>query len=148
MAAAVRRKDRRVLIIAGSTQESIDDIRVITNRSSGETGVELAKAAYERGAEVDLWMGRCEVRLPEHLAVTRFESFKDLEALLDNVDHDIVLVPAAVSDYTPDRTEGKLSSDEEVITVSLRRNPKLIDTIRAQVVVGFKETRLREVLGL
>jgi phosphopantothenoylcysteine decarboxylase/phosphopantothenate--cysteine ligase len=129
---------KRVLVIAGATEEPLDDIRVVTNRSSGETGLELAKAAYERGAKVDLWMGRCDVRIPDYLRTTRFSSFRDLETLVRKVKHDIVLFPAAVSDYSPEKIPGKIPSDKERLTLVLKRNPKLIDRIRAKVKVGFK----------
>lgn len=148
-------KGRRVLVIAGATEEPIDDIRVVTNRSSGETGVEVARAAFERGADVDLWMGRCDTDIPSYLGTTRYSTFKELEALMATVSHDIVFFPAAVSDYSPVKVAGKLSSDEDEMTVVLRRNPKLIDGIRAKVVVGFKaqamvddQTLLREAEGL
>jgi phosphopantothenoylcysteine decarboxylase/phosphopantothenate--cysteine ligase len=132
-------RGRDVLVIAGSTEEHIDDIRVITNRSSGETGVALARAAYERGADVELWIGRCEAAIPSYVKTIRFSSVTDLKKLTDGmVGRDIVLFPAAVSDYSPDRQEGKLSSTEESITLTLRRNPKLIDTMKGKTVVGFK----------
>ncbi|MCU0853233.1 MAG: bifunctional phosphopantothenoylcysteine decarboxylase/phosphopantothenate--cysteine ligase CoaBC [Thermoplasmata archaeon] len=129
---------RKVLIIAGATEEPIDDIRVVTNRSSGETGVELARAAHERGAKVELWMGRCDTPLPEHIDTVRFSSFKDLAKLLKGRRFDIVMFPAAVSDYSPSKVEGKISSDKSSMTLSLRRNPKLIDSIKGKLVVGFK----------
>ncbi len=131
-------KGKRVLVIAGATEEPIDDIRVVTNRSSGETGVEMARAAYERGASVDLWMGRCDVDIPSFLGTTRYSTFKELAALVGKLDHDVVFFPAAVSDYSPVKSEGKMPSDKDSITVTLNRNPKLIDGIRAKVVVGFK----------
>lgn len=131
-------KGRRVLVIAGATEEPIDDIRVVTNRSSGETGVEMARAAYERGAAVDLWMGRCDVDIPSFLTTTRYSTFKELEALVGTLDQDVVFFPAAVSDYSPVKTDGKMPSDQESLTVVLKRNPKLIDNIRAKVVIGFK----------
>jgi phosphopantothenoylcysteine decarboxylase/phosphopantothenate--cysteine ligase len=129
---------RKVLVIAGSTEEPIDDIRVVTNRSSGETGVELAKAAYERGADVDLWMGRCEVDIPEYLRIARFSSFDSLAKLASKIKHDIVLFPAAVSDFSPKKVSGKISSDQDQITIVLRRTPKLIDKMKGRFVVGFK----------
>jgi len=129
---------RKVLVIAGSTEEPIDDIRVVTNKSSGETGVELARAAQERGAEVELWMGRCEVALPDYIKVARFSSFSDLAKMLKGRKLDIVFFPAAVSDYSPTKSRGKIPSDKNTLTISLKRNPKLIDHIRARVVVGFK----------
>ena len=131
-------KGRKVLVIAGSTEEPMDDIRVITNKSSGETGIEFARAAYEHGASVDLWMGRCDTPIPSYFTTTRFSSFKELAALMGKVDHDVVFFPAAVSDYSPDKFEGKMQSDKESITVTFKRNPKLIDAIEAKVVVGFK----------
>ena len=51
-------KGKAVLVIAGSTVEPIDDIRVVSNRSSGGTGLELARSAFEHGADVELWMVR------------------------------------------------------------------------------------------
>lgn len=131
-------RNKKVLIIAGATEEPLDDVRVVTNKSTGETGVELAKAAYERGASVDLWMGRADVPLPSYVNVTRYSSFKELANLTKKIKHDMVFFPAAVSDYSPEKAEGKIPSDKDRITVTLRRNPKLIDRIKAKVVVGFK----------
>jgi len=129
---------KKVLVISGSTEEPIDDIRVITNRSSGETGVELARAAYERGADVELWMGRCEAELPEYIKTARFTSFESLAAMTKRIQHHIVLFPAAVSDYSPKKVEGKITSNKDRLTVALRRNPKLIDRMKRRFVVGFK----------
>jgi phosphopantothenoylcysteine decarboxylase/phosphopantothenate--cysteine ligase len=129
---------KRVLVIAGATEEPIDDIRVVTNRSSGETGVELARAAYERGAKVELWMGRCEAEIPEYLETTRFSSFASLYKLAKKAKHEIILFPAAVSDYSPRKVEGKIPSGKPKLTITLTRNPKLIDSMRGRFVVGFK----------
>lgn len=146
---------RKVLVIAGATEEPVDDIRVVTNRSSGETGVELARAAYERGAQVQLWMGRCETDIPEYIKTTRFTSFDSLAKLAKGAKHDIVLFPAAVSDYSPKKVDGKISSDKNSLTVVLKRNPKLIDNMRGKFVVGFKaqakmkdEALVKEALAL
>lgn len=139
--AAIGKRDllgRKVLVIAGSTEEPIDDIRVVTNRSSGETGVELARAAHERGATVELWMGRAEADLPEHISHKRFSSFNDLSRMVRGKRFDIVFFPAAVSDYSPRKVEGKIPSDKAKISLELRRNPKLIDHLKARLVVGFK----------
>ncbi len=129
---------RRVLVIAGATEEPIDDVRVVTNKSSGETGVELARAAHERGAKVELWMGRAEVPLPEHVDTVRFSSFKDLAKLIKGRRADIVFFPAAVSDYSPIKAAGKMPSDRRSITITLKRNAKLIDQAKAKLMVGFK----------
>lgn len=129
---------KRVLVIAGATEEPIDDVRVATNRSSGETGVELAKAAYERGAKVELWMGRCETEIPEFIETSRFSSFASLYKMAKKAKHNIILFPAAVSDYSPKKVEGKIPSGKPRLTVTFTRNPKLIDNMRGRFVVGFK----------
>lgn len=132
---------KKTLVMAGSTAEAIDEVRAITNRSSGRTGVEIAKNAYERGAEVELWMGRCEVELPGYIPITRFESTEQLSKMTDNIDHDIVIVPAAISDYSPDKQKGKIPSGKEELTLKLKPNPKIIQKIRKKshcILVGFK----------
>ncbi len=139
--AAIGKRDlvgRKVLVIAGATEEPIDDIRVVTSRSSGETGIELARAAQERGASVELWMGRAEADLPEHITTRRYRSFKDLSRMIQGRRFDIVMFPAAVSDYSPRKVQGKIPSDSAKVSLELRRNPKLIDRLKARLVVGFK----------
>ncbi|NLX48129.1 MAG: bifunctional phosphopantothenoylcysteine decarboxylase/phosphopantothenate--cysteine ligase CoaBC [Euryarchaeota archaeon] len=135
-----RMKGRRLLIIGGSSAESMDDMRVVTNRGTGETAVELAKAAYHEGADVDLWMGRCSVPLPPFVHVERFESLADLEGMIAGIDHDLVMVPAALSDFTFDREKGKLPSEAKVTALQLRNVPKMLPLVRERCsrVVGFK----------
>ncbi len=121
---------KKVTVIAGSTEEPIDDVRVLTNRSSGRTGVELALDAYERGADVELWMGRSACELPSFIKVWRYSSSSELVAMTRKMRADICIVPAAISDYLPKRTKGKLSSSERTLSVSLTRAPKVIEEIR------------------
>ena len=132
-------RGKKVLVIAGSTEEPFDDIRVITNRSSGETGIELAKAAAERSADVELWIGRIEAPVPTHIRTRRFTNAESLGKMIREMNEwDIVLFPAAVSDYSPEKIAGKLSSQEDSLSITLNRNPKLIDEVKAKVLVGFK----------
>ena len=131
---------RRLLIIGGSSAESMDDMRIVTNKGTGETAVELAKAAYHEGADVELWMGRCTVALPSFVPIKRFESLADLEKLIPNIDHDLVMVPAALSDFTFDRKKGKLPSEAKVTKLQLKSVPKMLPLIRQKCdkVIGFK----------
>jgi len=130
---------KKVLIIGGSSEEPIDDMRVITNRGTGETAVELAKAAFYQGAEVELWMGRCQVPLPNYVPTRRFVTVEDLLHLVEGVDQDLVLVPAALSDYAPMRKKGKVPSDKGGMTLELRAVPKVLPKIVGKAkVVGFK----------
>ncbi|MDH7509263.1 MAG: bifunctional phosphopantothenoylcysteine decarboxylase/phosphopantothenate--cysteine ligase CoaBC [Methanomassiliicoccales archaeon] len=131
---------KRILIIGGSSAEPIDDMRIITNRGTGETAVQIALAAFERSADVELWMGRSSVTIPEFIRTKRFETLADLLEMVGEIDQDIVLVPAALSDYTVEKTEGKIPSDKEELVLHLRRAPKVLESIRKKkcVLFGFK----------
>jgi len=133
-------KGRRVLVIGGSSAEGIDDMRIVTNRGTGETAVALALAAYHEGADTELWMGRCTVPLPTFLRIRRFEAVGDLLAMAEEVDHDLVLVPAALSDFTFDRERGKLPSEAKATALQLRSVPKVLPLLkeRCPKVIGFK----------
>jgi len=135
-----RMKGRRILIIGGSSAESMDDMRIVTNKGTGETAVELTRAAYHEGADVELWMGRCTVALPSFISTRRFESLEDLERMIPDIDHDLVVVPAALSDFTFDKKRGKLPSEAKVTKLQLKSVPKMLPLIvkKCDKVVGFK----------
>lgn len=131
---------RKILIIGGRSEEAIDNMRIITNRSTGMMSVSLAKRAFERGAEVELWMGASSVDIPEYIRVKRFESVSDLVKLVPRIDHEIVIVPAALSDFAPTKMfKGKIPSDESFKS-DFVPVPKVLPLIRekCEKVIGFK----------
>jgi phosphopantothenoylcysteine decarboxylase/phosphopantothenate--cysteine ligase len=131
---------KKVLIIGGRSEEPIDSMRVITNRSSGLMAVKLAEAAFRHGADVDLWMGGCSVQLPGYIDVKRFSTVSDLIKMLDYIDHDIVIVPAALSDFKPEEVDyGKITSSEG-FDLGLIPVQKVLPLIRKRcdTVIGFK----------
>lgn len=131
---------RKVLVIGGRSEEPIDSMRMITNRSTGLMAVRIAERAYERGADVELWMGGCSVPLPDYIPTKRFDSVSDLIAMVDSIDHDTVIVPAALADFTPsEKYEGKISSDSG-LDMKLEPVPKVLPLIRRKCenVIGFK----------
>ena len=133
-------KNKKVLIIGGRSEEPIDSMRLISNRSSGMMALSLAEAAFERGADTELWMGACSVQIPEYIPTTRFASVEDLAELTEEIDHDIVIVPAALSDFRmKDVRDGKISSDSD-LTLELDPAPKILPMItsRCKTVIGFK----------
>lgn len=133
--------EKKVLVIGGSTLEPIDDMRVLTNRGTGRTGIELTLNAFQRAAKVELWMGRNESQIPSFIESKRFETVKDLMGMIEEIDHDIVIMPAAISDYSIEKQEGKIPSDLQDFTLNLRPNPKVIKSIRDAkncFLVGFK----------
>ncbi|MCI4363807.1 MAG: bifunctional phosphopantothenoylcysteine decarboxylase/phosphopantothenate--cysteine ligase CoaBC [Thermoplasmata archaeon] len=128
---------RRVLVIGGASREPIDDVRSVTNESTGATAVALASEAYYRGAEVSLWLGAAEVAPPSFVPVFRWRS---VQQLIDQVRGppglpaplDAIWVPAALSDFTLTRAKGKIESrDREQLSLRLRRAPKVLPELRA-----------------
>ena len=133
-------KKKRILIVGGRSEEPIDDMRIVTNRSTGLMAVKLAERAFERGADVELWMGGASVALPEYIPTKRFESVSQLTEMVRGIDHDIVIVPAALADFAPDHVEkGKVPSDQ-TFDVRLQPVPKVLPLIRekCEKVIGFK----------
>ena len=138
---------RRVLVVAGSTAEPIDNVRVITNRSSGRTGAEITRALHGRGAEVTLLAseGLVDRFHPPAARVVTFGSVADildrLEEIGDLSAFAAVVNCAAISDYTIERRDGKIPSGLEPLALELRPAPRVLAAIRerfAGVLVGFK----------
>jgi len=132
---------KKIVVIAGSTEQPIDDVRAITNRSSGATGIELARSAYERGGSVELWIGRHETPIPSHIQMKEFATVEELELLVKTLKCDYCLVPAAISDFATRKAKGKIPSRKGGIRLDLTPTPKVLKSIRSRtkgVVVGFK----------
>jgi len=134
-------RGRRIAVVGGAGHAEIDDVRVITNRSTGRTAVEIARWLFYLGADVTLYMGRCEVSLPEYVCVRRFTTLESLMEMRDEIAaHDAVVVPAALPDFAPDRVEGKLPG-EAPLTLHLRPLPKFLSALREVYdgpLIGFK----------
>ncbi|QCC52799.1 bifunctional phosphopantothenoylcysteine decarboxylase/phosphopantothenate--cysteine ligase CoaBC [Halapricum salinum] len=130
-----------VVVTSGATTESIDPIRTLSNRASGTTGREVARACHIRGADVTLVHDGPDVPYADVAYVESAAGM--LEAVEDAVaGADALVSAAAISDYTVDTAEEKIRSGQESLTLELQRVPKLIDTIRADrpelPIVGFK----------
>ena len=144
-------RGKRVLITAGPTIEYIDPVRVITNQSTGKTGVLLAADLVSAGAKVTLIYGAGKESPPKGVKLVRVETSKEMyDAVRKEMKQkfDIVILAAAVSDYTPEKSSTtKIKSVHDKITLKLKRVPKIIDIIKKiqknVFLVGFKaETNL------
>jgi phosphopantothenoylcysteine decarboxylase/phosphopantothenate--cysteine ligase len=140
----------RILVTAGATREPIDEVRFISNLSSGRTGAGLAEALAEEGHELTVLHGRGAVAPGRGIVREAFDSTEDLlERLRARVSAgttDAVVMSAAVADYRPaEIASGKLSSQPEELHVRMVRTPKILPLIkgwspRPVGVVGFKLT--------
>ena len=134
-------RNKKILVISGSASEAVDDVRSITNKSSGKTGIELAKNAFERGGNVKLWYGNGTEKIPDYIETETFTSADELRKKLKKLKYDIILVPAAISDYTVKKYNGKIPSGQKTLTLKLKPSPKIIKIIRRNFkgfLVGFK----------
>jgi len=146
----------RVLVTSGRTEEGIDPVRVITNRSSGKMGAEIAAAFVQAGASVTLVAGPVSVPLPQVETVHVRSTDEMLEAVLGRLQRtDILVMCAAVADYRPRQTSRAKVSDR-VLVLELERTPDILAAVSRRkhraVVVGFSlddavaraRTKLRE----
>lgn len=133
---------KRVLVITGSTIEEIDQMRVVTNKSTGRTGVALAQEAFRLGADATLWFGHGHTKIPPNLPLERFVTVQDLVTKAPQAgEYDWVLVPAAISDFKGKKAEGKRSSGEPQ-TLDLVPTPKVLPELRDALDEGGPEKRL------
>jgi phosphopantothenoylcysteine decarboxylase/phosphopantothenate--cysteine ligase len=134
-------KDRVLVVSAGGTREYMDPVRFIGNPASGRQGVELARAAIERGAETRLVLGSATVEPPAGAETTRVESAEEmLEALRTAVDGcDALIMNAAVGDYRPAATSDvKLKRGGEAAGIDLVENPDLLKSLAGDFLrIGF-----------
>lgn len=141
-------KPGSVLITAGGTAEPIDDVRVITNKSTGRTAAQLADHLTEMGWTVT-FLHSSHSALPKLTCQQiPYTTFADLSAKLTteltSQSYVSVIHAAAVSDYSPIPVAGKFNSDAVEIQLTLKRNPKLINEIKKlspnSLLIGFKLT--------
>jgi len=117
-----------VLVTAGPTQEPLDPIRYISNRSSGKMGFAIAQAGGERGARVTLVSGPTALPTPPGVTRTDVTTAEEMyHAVLDRLDETTVLImAAAVADYRPSSQAAQKIKKREAMTVELVRNPDIL----------------------
>ncbi len=140
---------KRIIITGGATAEPIDPIRILTNRASGKTGIELALEAFRRGAEVTLVHRGCMGI--QGICEFNAESARDMtETVIEELGkgYDLLISAAAISDFTVVPQKDKIKSGKE-ITLTLKPAKKLIQEARHKYpdlkIIGFKaETGVKE----
>jgi len=133
-----------VLLIAGPTQEAIDPVRYLSNRSSGKMGYAIAQAAAEAGAKVILISGPTALAAPPRVERIDVRSAQQMfDAVMQHVTNsDIFISTAAVADYRPvNIAEQKIKKTKDTLTLELQRNPDILAAVaaleNAPFTVGF-----------
>ncbi len=141
---------KRVLVSAGGTQEPLDPVRFLGNRSSGKQGIALAAAARDAGAAVTLVAAHVEVALPAGVDVVRVGTAEELREVMtrEAASADVVLMAAAVADFRPAERSGtkiKKRAEGADPVIELVRNPDILAELvrlraeegREQLILGF-----------
>lgn len=132
---------KKVLITSGPTQESIDDVRFLSNRSSGKMGAALAQAALKMGAEVTVVSGPVSAQLPNKANVVRVRTALEmLSAAREHVGAaDLIIGAAAVADYRPaNAVKGKIRRSNDPLSIDLVPNPDIIAELAKLAKPGAK----------
>jgi phosphopantothenoylcysteine decarboxylase/phosphopantothenate--cysteine ligase len=152
-------KGKKILITAGPTQEALDPVRFLTNHSSGKMGYALARAARNFGAQVTLVTGPTHLEPLRGVEMVPVVSARDMAAavLPRQQEMDVLILAAAVADYTPAHAAEEKMHKDELPALSLQQTTDILETLgknkeKGQVLIGFSmeteglEERSREKL--
>ena len=139
---------KKVVVTAGGTQEPLDPVRVLTNRSSGRQGYALAQAALDAGAQVRLISTPTALTPPVGAGVSHVETAKQMLdcVLTESADSDALIMAAAVADFRPkNQAKDKIKKESGVPQIELEATEDILKTVSSQrrsekrpfVIVGF-----------
>jgi phosphopantothenoylcysteine decarboxylase/phosphopantothenate--cysteine ligase len=132
---------RAVVVSAGGTQEPIDPVRVITNRSSGKMGYAIAEAARDRGAKVVLVTAPTSLPDPVAVQVVKVSTALDMRDAVQKAvaDSDVLIMAAAVADYMPvSAADQKIKKSAASLSIELDKTPDILqETNGSFIKVGF-----------
>jgi phosphopantothenoylcysteine decarboxylase/phosphopantothenate--cysteine ligase len=139
---------RKVVVTAGGTQEPIDPVRVIANRSSGKQGFTLAQAALDRGAQVTLIAGPTSLPTPPGARRVDVQTTQEMLAavLSEGEQADVLLMAAAVADFRPiEIARQKIKKEDGIPEIHLEKTPDILAAVARRkaecgyprVTVGF-----------
>jgi len=132
---------KHILVTAGGTQEPIDPVRYISNRSSGKMGYALAEAARDRGAKVTLVTAPTPLPEPAGVDVVKVNTAQEMRQAVENVTPrvDALVMAAAVADYRPIKAaKDKIKKGEARLTLELECTPDILGSVKGNFIkVGF-----------
>ncbi len=132
---------RHVVVTAGGTQEPIDPVRYISNRSSGKMGYALAEAARDRGAHVTLITAPTSLPEPVGIDMIQVGTAEEMRQSVQKAvpKADVLIMSAAVADYRPIRAaKDKIKKSKAGLTLELERTPDILGSVKGNLIkVGF-----------
>ena len=134
----------KALVTAGPTQEYIDPVRYITNKSSGKQGYAIAKSLKNNGFKTTLVSGPTNLDPIPGVNIVKVNSAKEmLNATLENLPTDVAIFSAAVADYKANKIESEKIKKGENLNLSLEKNVDILghvskhNSLRPKLVIGF-----------
>ena len=140
----IKNKKIKALVTAGPTNEYIDPVRFITNKSSGKQGYEIAKSLSKRGFDTTLISGPTNLNIDENINLIRVETTEEMfKATQKNLPTDIAIFSAAVADFKIDKKNKDKIKKRENLTINLEKNVDILNyvsnhnSMRPKLVIGF-----------
>ena len=137
-------KKFKALVTAGPTNEYIDPVRFITNKSSGKQGYELAKCLSKKGFDTTLISGPTNLEVEKDIKLIKVETADEMfTATQDNLPVDVAIFSAAVSDFKVKNKSQTKIKKEEALNLNLEKNIDILNYIsnhnsmRPEIVIGF-----------
>ena len=137
-------KKIKALVTAGPTNEYIDPVRFITNKSSGKQGYEIAKSLFKRGFDTTLISGPTNLSIDKNINLIKVETAEEMfKATQKNLPTDIAIFSAAVADFKINRKNQNKIKKQENLTINLEKNIDILNyvsnhnSMRPKLVVGF-----------
>ena len=140
----IKNKKIKALVTAGPTNEYIDPVRFITNKSSGKQGYEIAKSLSKRGFDTTLISGPTNLNIDKDINLIKVETAEEMfKATQKNLPTDIAIFSAAVADYKIDKKNKYKIKKRENLTLNLEKNVDILNyvsnhnSMRPKLVIGF-----------
>ena len=140
----IKNKKIKALVTAGPTNEYIDPVRYITNKSSGKQGYEIAKSLSKRGYDTTLISGPTNLNIDKNINLVKVETAEEMfKATQQNLPTDIAIFAAAVSDFKVNKKQTEKIKKQSKLTINLERNIDILNyvsnhnSMRPKLVIGF-----------
>ena len=133
--------EKQIVVSAGGTQEAIDLVRFIGNRSSGKMGYAIAEAARDRGAVVTMVTGPTALPAPAGVDIMQVQTAAQMRdaVLKATAAADVLIMAAAVADYRPNTVvEGKIRREAEALNIELVKTSDILGEVKGNIIkIGF-----------
>ncbi len=139
-----KNKKIKALVTAGPTNEYLDPVRYITNKSSGKQGYEIAKSLFNRGFDTTLISGPTQIEITKDIKLIQVETAEEMfKATQENLPTDVAIFTAAVSDFKIKKKHKKKIPKQENLVIDLEKNIDILNYVsnhnskRPRLVIGF-----------